>query len=73
MTQYYFHLENEHTIKDDQGEQYKTLAEAKAHAREVAQQLSAHQTEQHNRSLYIRVVDEEGREVFRTSLVVNNE
>jgi hypothetical protein len=68
MLRYYFHLDNEHTIEDDEGEQFETLAKAQTHAQEVAQELSAHQTESHIRDVFIRVVDGRGNEVFRTSL-----
>jgi uncharacterized protein DUF6894 len=68
MPRYFFHLENDNHVEDAGGEVLATLEEAKAHARLVAAELGAHQTEQHNKDLWVCVTDEGGKEVFRVSL-----
>ena len=68
MPRYFFHLENDNHFEDAAGEVLATFEEAKAHARLVASELGAHQTEQHNKDLWVSVTDERGKEIFRISL-----
>jgi hypothetical protein len=68
MPRYFFNLENTVHLEDDVGELLATFEDVKVHARKVAAELGAHQTERHNQSLWIGVTDEQGNEVFRISL-----
>jgi hypothetical protein len=68
MPRYFFHLDNDTQVKDDTGEVLATLEDAKARARLVATEMGAHQTERHNKDLWIAVTDDRGIEVFRISL-----
>ncbi len=68
MPRYFFNLDNTTHLQDDVGEVLATFEDAKVHARKVASELGAHQTERHNQSLWIGVTDEQGNEVFRISL-----
>ena len=68
MARYYFNLDNENNIADDEGEPCATLAEAHAHAYRVASELAAHKPDPHATRGWIRVTDAEGKEVFRTPL-----
>jgi hypothetical protein len=68
MPRYFFNLGNANHSKDDVGEVLATFEDAKVHARKVATELGAHQTDRHNQGLWIGVTDEQGNEVFRISL-----
>ena len=68
MPHYYFHLDNDDHIEDDEGTPFKTLEEAQCHALQVASELGANQTKQHNKDLWIIVTDDRREEVFRVSL-----
>jgi uncharacterized protein DUF6894 len=68
MPRYYFHLDNENNLRDDTGEMLATIDDAKAHARIVASEMGAHQTEEHNNNRCIIVTDEQDNEVYRISL-----
>ena len=68
MARYYFNLDIESRIEDDEGEPCETLAEAEAHAYRVASELAAHKSDPHAARGWIRVTDAEGKEVFRTPL-----
>jgi ribosomal protein S11 len=68
MQRYYFHLTHESKLRDDVGETLATIDDAKAHARIVASEMGAHQTEEHNNNRWITVTDEQDNEVYRISL-----
>jgi hypothetical protein len=68
MTRYYFNLDDENNIADDEGEPCETLDEARAHAYRVASELAAHKPDAHATRGCIRVTDAKGKEVFRTPL-----
>jgi hypothetical protein len=68
MPRYYFHFQNEGKVSDSMGETLATFDAAKVHARLVASEMGAHQTDEHNKNLWITVTDEQGKEVYRVSL-----
>ena len=65
---YFFHLDNQPSIADDEGVECKSAKEAHEYARRVAAELGAHKPERENNLSWIRVTDGGGKEVFRTSL-----
>ena len=65
---YFFHLDHENQIEDDEGVECKSAKEACEYARQVAFELDAHKPEAQNHLSWIRVTDEDGKEVFRTLL-----
>jgi len=65
---YFFHLDNGNQIEDDEGVECKSAKEACEYARQVAFELDAHKPEAPNHLSWIRVTDEDGKEVFRTLL-----
>jgi hypothetical protein len=70
MPRYFFHLDNEDRLIDDEGTSCTTLDEMKCYARQVASELGAHHTEKHNRDWRISVTDERGAEVYCVSLAM---
>jgi hypothetical protein len=68
MARYYFHLDNENNIEDDEGEECESLEEARKYARQVAFELGAHKPPEQNHSSWVRVTDADGKEIFRTLL-----
>jgi hypothetical protein len=68
MPRYFFHLHNDDRLADDEGTSCTTLDEMKCHARQVASELGAHHSDQHNRDRHISVTDERGDEIYRVSL-----
>jgi hypothetical protein len=64
MPRYFFHLDSEDHIEDNEGTPFATRGEMQFYAQQVASELAAHHTEQHNRDLRISVTDERGNEVY---------
>jgi hypothetical protein len=64
MPRYFFHLDSDNHIEDDEGSPCATLDEMKCYARQVASELAAHHTDEHNRNYRISVMDERGTEVY---------
>ena len=66
MAQYFFHLINDVTVEDIEGESFDLPAEARSHAVKVAQELGRHRSSHVGRS--VCVMDEQGVVIFRTEI-----
>ena len=66
---YFFHLDNENQIEDDEGEDCESVEEARKYARQVAFELGAHKPTEQNHLSLIRVTDGDGKEIFRSLLM----
>lgn len=69
MPQFFFNLTNGETVRDERGTACDTLEDAKTYALAVAAELGRNRSSEDIRALALCVVDETGREVFRTKLV----
>lgn len=67
MHRFYFHLSNHTKLDDEKSEACRTIEDARAHACHVAAEL-ARMKRSESRGLFIRVTDENGKEVFRTAV-----
>jgi hypothetical protein len=65
---YFFHLDNENNIEDDEGEECESVEMARKYARQIALELGAHKHEEENHLSWIRVTDADGKEIFRALL-----
>jgi hypothetical protein len=66
MARYFFHLSNGLTVEDVDSEDFDLVADARGHARKVAQELGGHGSSLDGRS--ISVTDEKGVVVFKTAI-----
>jgi len=69
MPQFFFHLTNGETIRDEQGTVCATLEDAKAYALAVAAELGRNRSPEDIGALALCVTDETGGELFTTKLV----
>ena len=67
MHRFYFHLSNHTKIDDQKTEACRTIDDARAHACQIATELARVQRKE-SRGLFIRVTDQNGKEVFRTAV-----
>lgn len=68
MARYFFYLGQTQTSEQTEGEEYASLDEAKQSANEIARELGRNRREAEIRGQFVRVTDDEGREVFRTAI-----
>jgi hypothetical protein len=68
MARYYFHIGQTQTPEEADGEEYASLVEAKESATKIARELGRNRREAEIRGQFVRVTDEQGREVFRTAV-----
>lgn len=61
----YFDIENNPDHRDPFGEECRTQAKARKHAREVAKRLASQEPGDHLEKMFVVVTGEAGREVFR--------
>jgi len=66
MARYFFHLIDDVTVEDIDGESFDLPAEARSHAVKVAQELGRNQSA--HAGMSICVMDEQGVIVFRTQI-----
>jgi uncharacterized protein DUF6894 len=66
---YFFHFDSENKVDDHEGEEFESFEEARQYARRVAFELGIHKPAEFNRSSWIRVMDEAGKEIFSTTLL----
>jgi hypothetical protein len=64
MPRYFFHLVGEIPLQDEEGEDHATLAQALAHARQVAYELARNGTGGKYENVSILVMDGKGRELY---------
>jgi hypothetical protein len=69
MPDFFFHLTNGDTFQDDRAVHCRTLEEAKTLALGVAAELGRNRAAREIENLAIRVIDKDGKEVFRTKVV----
>ena len=67
MHRFYFHLSNHTKLDDEKTEACRTIDDARAHACQIAAEL-ARVKRKETRGLFIRVTDQNGKEVFRTAV-----
>jgi len=65
---YFFHFDSENKVDGHEGEELESSEEARKYARQVAFELGAHKPAELNRSSLIRVMDEDGKEIFSATL-----
>jgi hypothetical protein len=66
MARYFFHLNNNLTVEDVDGEDFDLVADARGHVVKVAQELGRHGSPLGGRS--ISVTDQQGVVVFKTTI-----
>jgi hypothetical protein len=69
MPQFFFHLTNGDTVRDEVGTRCDTLEDAREFALAVAAELGRNRSAAELEALALSVTDQSGREVFRTKLV----
>jgi hypothetical protein len=67
MHRFYFHLSDHTKIDDEKTEACRTIDDARTHACHIATEL-ARVKRKESRGLFIRVTDQNGKEVFRTAV-----
>jgi hypothetical protein len=67
MHRFYFHLSNHTKLDDEKTEACRTIDDARVHACQIATEL-ARVKRKESRGLFIRVTDQNGKEVFRTAV-----
>jgi hypothetical protein len=67
MHRFYFHLSNHTKLDDEKTEACCTVDDARDYARKIATEL-ARVKRKESRGLFIRVTDQNGKEVFRTAV-----
>jgi hypothetical protein len=67
MPRYYFHVTNGETTRDQDGDLFESVEEAKRHAVTIARELG-HASSAAGARRHVCVTDEEGKEVFRTPI-----
>ena len=70
MARYFFHLEdgNDEVLRDDTGEEFSEIEEAKNHALDVASELGRNQPKSFRAQQRLLVTDEAGIALFRFPL-----
>ena len=68
MPKFHFHLSGKTEFKDEQGEICSTIDAAKAYADDVAAEVGRNKRWSEIRGRFIRVTDEDGKEIYRTPL-----
>ena len=69
MPRYFFHLRDENAeMKDDEGQEFDSLAHAEAHARIVITELTRNTSAGWNSTGALIVVDAQGNEVIKIPL-----
>jgi hypothetical protein len=68
MTRFYFHLTDGTMIEDDQGQPCATEKEARAHADQVARELSRNRARDDIKHWAVCVTDESGKRITRIPL-----
>ena len=67
MPRFFFHVTNGKTIRDQDGDSFESVEEAKRHAVTIARELG-HASSQTAARQNVFVTDEDGTEVFRTPI-----
>lgn len=69
LARFYFQLTDNTVIKDREGEAYSDLAAAERHARQVAREVGRNKSPREVESRSVSVIDEQGKQVFKTPVV----